>query len=49
MEYKLLEKEDLELMEEVLIDDGMVFDVEYLTRFIDDKNAYGLLLKKIIK
>ena len=46
MEYKLLEKEDLELMEEVLIDDGMVFDVEYLTRFIDDKNAYGFIAKE---
>lgn len=46
MEYKLLEKEDLELMEEVLIDDGMVFDVEYLTRFIDDKNAYCFIAKE---
>lgn len=45
MEYKLLEKQDLELMEDVLKDDNMVFDVDYLNDFINNKNAYGFIAK----
>ena len=46
MEYKLLEKEDLELMEEVLKDDNMVFSKDYLNAFINDNNAYGFIAKE---
>ena len=46
MEYKLLEKEDLELMEEVLKDDNMVFSKDYLNVFINDNNAYGFIAKE---
>lgn len=46
MEYKLLEKEDLELMEEVLKDDNMVFNKDYLNAFINDNNAYGFIAKE---
>lgn len=45
MEYKLLEKQDLELMEDVLKDDNMVFDVAYLNDFINNKNAFGFIAK----
>lgn len=45
MEYKLLEKQDLELMEDVLKDDNMIFNIEYLDNFINDKNAYGFIAK----
>ena len=46
MEYKLLENEDLELMEEVLKDDNMVFNKDFLAAFIDDNNAYGFIAKE---
>lgn len=46
MEYKLLEKQDLELMEDVLKDDNMIFNIEYLNSFINEKNAYGFIAKE---
>lgn len=46
MEYKLLEKEDLKLMKDVLEDDGMIFNTDYLNNFLNDKNAYGFIAKE---
>ena len=46
MEYKLLEKNDLEFMEEVLIDDNMVFDIDNLKRFINDTSSIGFITKE---
>ena len=46
MNYKILEEQDLELMEDILVDDNMIFNKEYLKRFINDKNAYGFIAKK---
>ena len=46
MEYKLLEKKDIELMEEVLKDDNMIFNKDILENFVDDKNAYGFIAKE---
>lgn len=45
MEYKLLEENDLELMEEVLNDDNMVFNTVYLNDFIKNKNTFGFIAK----
>jgi len=44
-EIKLLTKDDLDLMREVLEDDNMVFDAESLGRFIDDKHSFGFIAK----
>ena len=46
MIYKLLEEQDLELMENVLNDDNMVFNKDFLRNFISDKNAYGFVAKE---
>lgn len=46
MEYKLLEEKDLGLMEEILKDDDMIFDLENLKKFYDDKNTIGFVAKK---
>lgn len=46
MEYKLLGKEDLELMEEVLADDNMIFNIDYLNDFINNENSYGFVAKE---
>ena len=46
MEYKLLEKKDIELMEDVLKDDNMIFNKNFLETFLNDKNAYGFIAKK---
>lgn len=45
MEYKLLEEKDIYLMEEVLKDDNMTFNIEYLKKFINTKNTYGFIAK----
>ena len=45
MEYKLLERNDLELMEEVLKDDNMKYNITYLNNFLNDDNAYGFIAK----
>ena len=49
MEYKLLEENDLNLMQEVLYDDNMIFNLEYLNDFINNKNAFGFVSKEKIK
>ena len=46
MEYKLLEKNDIELMEEVLKDDNMIFNKDVLENFVDNKNTYGFIAKE---
>jgi ribosomal protein S18 acetylase RimI-like enzyme len=46
MEYKLLEENDLNLMQEVLYDDNMIFNLEYLNDFINNKNAFGFVAKE---
>ena len=38
MEYKLLEKDDLELMKEIIEDDDMEFELSNLTHFLQDNN-----------
>lgn len=38
MEYKLLEKEDLELMKEIIEDDDIEFDLEKINEFYNDRN-----------
>lgn len=45
MEYKLLEKEDLELMKEIIEDDDMEFDLEKINEFYKDKNVIGFIAK----
>ena len=45
MEYKLLEKEDLELMKEIIEDDDMIFDLEKITEFYNDKNVISFVAK----
>lgn len=46
MEYKLLEEKDLELMEDVLKDDNMVFNIDYLKNFIKNNNSFGFIAKE---
>ncbi len=46
MEYKLLEEQDLELMKDVLVDDNMIFNINCLSNFIEDKNTYGFIAKE---
>ena len=46
MEYKILEKQDLELMKEIIEDDDMEFDLNNLNEFLEDKNNYGFIAKK---
>lgn len=46
MEYKMLEKNDIELMEDVLKDDNMIFNKDFLENFVNDKNAYGFIAKE---
>ena len=45
MEYKLFDEKDIDLMEDVLLDDNMVFNRSFLENFIKDKNAYGFVVK----
>ena len=46
MEYKVLEYDELELMENVLKDDHMVFNISCLKNFIKNENAYGFVAKE---
>ncbi len=45
MKYKLLEKNDIGLMEDVLKDDNMIFNRSFLESFLNEKNAYGFVAK----
>ena len=45
MEYKVFEEQDIELMEDVLKDDNMIFNKGFLNYFINDNNAFGFIAK----
>ena len=45
MEYKILEKQDLELMREIIEDDDMKFDLKNLNDFYNDKNVISFIAK----
>ncbi len=49
MEYKILEKEDLKLMKEIVEDDDMHFDLDKLNEFYSDKNTLSFVAKEKIK
>lgn len=49
MEYKLLEKDEIKLMEEVLLDDDIIFNEEYVKKFIENDNTYGFIVKDVEK
>lgn len=46
MEYKLLEEKDLKLMKEIVEDDDMIFDLEKLNEFYNDKNTISFIAKE---
>ena len=46
MECKVLEKQDFELMKEIIEDDDMEFDLNNLNEFLEDKNNYGFIAIK---
>ena len=43
MEYRLLEKKDLELMKKIVEDDDMVFDIDKINEFYNDKNTISFI------
>ena len=45
MEYKVLEEQDLELMQEVIEDDDMLFDLDNIKKFYNDKNTISFIAK----
>ncbi len=45
MEYKLLEEQDLALMQEVIEDDDMLFDLDNIKKFYNDKNTISFIAK----
>ena len=49
MEYKLLEKQDLEFMKDIIEDDDMEFDLNNLNNFLKDSNNQEIIEGKIIK
>lgn len=46
MEYKMLEENDLTLMENVLNDDNLVFNIDDLKNFILNQNSFGFVAKE---
>ena len=46
MEFKLLEEKEIELMQEVLEDDNMIFNTENVRKFICDNHSFGFIAKK---
>ena len=46
MKCKLLEETDLELMKDVLEDDNMIFNLDYLNNFIKNNNSFGFIVKE---
>jgi len=46
MEIKKLDITDIELMEEVLKDDDMVFNKDFLKSFINDNHNFGFIVKQ---
>jgi len=45
MEYKLLDKKDVELMEKFVDDENTHYDQENLTNFLNHDNNYGFIVK----
>ena len=45
MEYKILDENDIELMERFVDDENTHYDKEKIKEFIKDKNAYGFIIK----
>ena len=45
MEYKILEKKDLELMLDFVDDENTKYSVDVLKRFIENKNNFGFIAK----
>ena len=45
MEYKLLDKQDLELMLDFVDDENTKYNVDVLQKFIDNKNDAGFIAK----
>lgn len=45
MEYKVLENEDIDLMQYFVDDENTKYEKENLIKFINDKNAYGFIAK----
>ena len=45
MEYKILEKQDLELMLDFVDDENTKYSIEVLKKFIDEKNNFGFIAK----
>jgi ribosomal protein S18 acetylase RimI-like enzyme len=46
MEYKLLEENEISLMGDVLKDDNMIFNEDFLRNFIKSENNYGFIAKE---
>jgi GNAT superfamily N-acetyltransferase len=46
MEYKLLEENEISLMGDVLKDDNMIFNEDFLRNFIKSENSYGFIAKE---
>ena len=46
MKYKVLEEKDLKLMADVLKDDNMIFNYNYLKEFINNINSYGFIAQE---
>lgn len=46
MEYKLLESKELDFMENILNEDNMIFNIDYLINFMKNENTYGFVTKE---
>lgn len=46
MEYKILEKNEVNLMREHIEDDEMIFNTEEVKKFINDENTIGFIAKE---
>ena len=46
MEYKLLEENEISLMEDVLKDDNMISNEDFLRNFVKGENSYGFIAKE---
>lgn len=45
MEYKVLDKNDIELIEKFVDDENTHYDKENIIEFLKDKNSYGFIIK----
>ena len=46
MEYKVLEKQDVELMKYFVDDENTKYDEDFLGAFLQEKNAYAYIAKE---